>query len=247
MKKKTILFAFATLFNICLCNAQNILEETLYLKNGSVIKGQVTEVIPNRQVTILTSTGSSFTVNTNEIEKYTRKPIIAGPSAENNGESATETETFSPTYIEKGYRGFFFGEFMAGDLFQMGVSTTHGYQINKKIFVGGGCGMRICDDDCNRFPLFGTVRLDTKDGKRSPFIEGRIGYEIIKEHDGGAYGSINGGFRCRSFNLSMGFDLFRAYDSYSEPEFYDEDIIKWHTEDAPYTALTFNVRIGFNF
>lgn len=248
MKNKIILLALAAFANFQLCNAQRAGEETIYLKNGSIIKGQVTEVIPDKTVTIYTESGSTFVVNVNDIEKYTREPISFNTDGKRNDRKNKERELDNNhTYIEKGYRGFFSGEFQAGDVFQMGATTTHGFQLNDKVFIGAGTGIKICEDDYRRIPLYASIRLDTRNSKISPFVEGRLGYEVIEDQEGGGYASINGGIRVKSFNVSMGFDTFRAYEEKSDYYCYGEDSQGWYTYEDPYTAITFNVRVGFEF
>lgn len=55
------------------------------------------------------------------------------------------------SYIEPGYRGFVSSGYTAGvgdySLNRFEVSTTHGYQINPFVFVGGGIGLDYFDSD----------------------------------------------------------------------------------------------------
>jgi hypothetical protein len=47
--------------------------DVVYLKNGSVIKGSITEFVPSDHVKITTSDGSIFVYNSSEIEKITKE------------------------------------------------------------------------------------------------------------------------------------------------------------------------------
>lgn len=55
-------------------HAQNSpLMDVVYLKNGSIIRGIITEQIPNDKLKIATRDGSLFVYKMDEIEKITRE------------------------------------------------------------------------------------------------------------------------------------------------------------------------------
>ncbi len=49
------------------------LQDVVYLKNGSVIRGTIIEQVPNVQIKIKTSDGSIFVYKIEEIEKMTKE------------------------------------------------------------------------------------------------------------------------------------------------------------------------------
>lgn len=67
MKKKTILSA------LLLCLAATLHAQTpgniIYLKNGSVIKGNVVESVPNQHIKIRTSDGSIFVYQMSDVDR----------------------------------------------------------------------------------------------------------------------------------------------------------------------------------
>lgn len=70
--KKTIL-SFVSLFCLTVISfAQNV-NETVYLKNGSVIKGVIVEQIPNKSLKIQTADENLFVYNLDEVEKITKE------------------------------------------------------------------------------------------------------------------------------------------------------------------------------
>jgi len=83
---------FAILLLVCLCCtsltalAQPQAKDVVYLKNGSVIKGEILEQIPNQSVKIQTSDGSIFVYPASEVEKITREE---GPGSETVSASPT--------------------------------------------------------------------------------------------------------------------------------------------------------------
>jgi hypothetical protein len=56
-------------------NAQNHKRDIVYLKNGSIVKGTVVEVIPNETVKLKTSDGSLFIFKMEEIERIINEEI----------------------------------------------------------------------------------------------------------------------------------------------------------------------------
>lgn len=60
--------------------AQNNLDEVVYLKNGSVVRGVIIEQIPNQTLKIQTKDGSVFVYNFSEVQKITKEaPFINQP------------------------------------------------------------------------------------------------------------------------------------------------------------------------
>jgi len=73
MKKLSILVTLIILFTATVF-AQSSTGDVLYLKNGSIIRGQITELSPEN-VKIKTSDGSVFIYPMTEIEKIVKEPI----------------------------------------------------------------------------------------------------------------------------------------------------------------------------
>lgn len=87
MKKLTILLASIFLISICALAQEK--KDVVYLKNGSVIKGEITEMIPNENIKIKTNDGNIFVYSFAEIEKI-EKEVIEGlsQSKKETGETA---------------------------------------------------------------------------------------------------------------------------------------------------------------
>ena len=64
MRKRNLnlLVILITFLIICKSNGQTNYE-TIYLKNGSIIKGNIVEFVPNATYTILTPDGNKFVFN----------------------------------------------------------------------------------------------------------------------------------------------------------------------------------------
>ncbi|MBK7140431.1 MAG: hypothetical protein IPH74_16095 [Bacteroidetes bacterium] len=90
--KKVLLFLLICLsFNVF---AQSSLEEVVYLKNGSIIRGTIIEQIPNVKIKIQTSEGNVFVYKYDEIEKITKEPqYLVSPNATNNNTVSDEIKS----------------------------------------------------------------------------------------------------------------------------------------------------------
>lgn len=92
------------LFNLCLlllvcllAFSQNNLEEVVYLKNGSIIRGTIIEQIPNETLKIQTKDGNIFVYKFDEIAKTTKEAII-NPTINNS--NVVNISTVSSGFID---------------------------------------------------------------------------------------------------------------------------------------------------
>lgn len=118
MKQKLILLLLVLL--PILINAQNDYQDIIYLKNGSIIKGTITEQIPNKTIKIKTE-NNIFVYKMEEVEKIT------------NNEKSLSTKKKSKKYTkQKGYIGVSAGiNIPIGSFSDLkeGRATT-GFQLN---------------------------------------------------------------------------------------------------------------------
>ena len=141
-------------------------------------------------------------------------------------------------YLNSGYRGM--AEFGSGlgtprirsDYtpssrplgFHVELSTTHGYQFNPYLFLGGGVSMlarSFTDDGCT-FPFFADFRANFNKKRRTPYGALKIGYSVNaeKELNGGIYINPSFGYRFgihkkMAATVSLGY-LFEQVDYYKE-------------------------------
>ena len=154
---------------------------------------------------------------------------------------------------ERGYRGFVDWDnllsisfaFISGDGGESrvitGFTTSHGYQFNNWLFVGGGTGflynlnwkkgMVNYGDPRMVIPIFAEGRLDAKWGKFTPYFSVQLGGNIAKH--GGVYFSPMVGYRFNwgrktAINLGLGATLVGHNDS------------EW-------PSTKFTARLGFEF
>lgn len=185
-------------------------QDILYLKNGSVIHGSVTEFVVGGNVKIQTATGDIFVYTIDQVDKMVKD--AAQVRYTNNGNNNTQEVEVEKSYrLPRGYRGFIdiSGHANSDDCLY-GLTTTHGYQINARMFagIGVGCMAYAEDPDDMWMPIYAAYRFDILDRNVSPFTSTRIGCLKALTFDGGCfYWNVNFGVRMRRANLSLGYEL----------------------------------------
>lgn len=72
--KKSVLILLLILSSI-ITIAQNNIRDIVYLKNGSIIKGTIIELVPNKDIKIQTSDGSIFVYEFDQVEKIEKDNV----------------------------------------------------------------------------------------------------------------------------------------------------------------------------
>ena len=105
MKQFFVVVSMLFLLHILLADSvlsQNQTRDAVYLKNGSVIKGEIIEQVPNKSIKIQTSDGNIFVYDFSEIEKITKEPIASQSKIRTEEVSSSEQELGSQN-IPKGF------------------------------------------------------------------------------------------------------------------------------------------------
>jgi len=217
--------------------------DVLYLKDGSIIRGQVLEQTPDKSVKIQAYDGSIFVYNMDQVEKIVKETISNRskvPVRDRNGNKKDNKSSL------RGYKGFVDVGYSAGvgdwgeDRFE--VSTAHGYQFNNFFFIGGGAGLHYyTDSEYFGVPIFANFRANFTKTKIAPFGDVKVGYSIGDFN--GTYGSLAIGVRFtlkakKALHLSLGYSNQGVeYDYYSSSYYY-------YSEENS-TAIT--LKFGFEF
>jgi hypothetical protein len=103
--KKKYLWLFLSLaLWLASLSAQNNRRDVVYLKNGSIIKGSILEMVPAGSVKIQVADGSVFVFTMSEVEKVEKENLIAPqsihPSSEKPAGSGQETIKNSATHFD---------------------------------------------------------------------------------------------------------------------------------------------------
>ena len=196
MKKITLLLVMlfvATFGSI----AQNY-QEVVHLKDGSIIKGLITEQRPNDYLKIRTSSGKVYTLKMYEVDKITkeriterqsqRKQITSRQSQTSSRSSSTYRQDHNEYYSyfpSKGYKGFIDLGFSLGldddwdyndNKFEF--TTSHGYIFNPHLFVGLGIGLNYYvghyDDDYYQYDDEDRIEVPIFAHIRTHFLDRRV-------------------------------------------------------------------------
>jgi hypothetical protein len=111
-------------------NAQTDLQDVLYLKNGSIIRGMITQFIPDSTVKIQTADGSLFVFRSAEVEKVLKEenPVVVQKKLDSISQKKNKT-VVAGLFAGVGIPGSDFG-----DVAKAGF--TFGLQVNSKNTAG---------------------------------------------------------------------------------------------------------------
>ena len=110
--KRTILF-LVCLMGMTFAFAQGNMQDVVYLKNGSIIRGDIIEMVPSETVKIMTADGCVFIYDFADVEKFTKEqPKGAGPTANFEKKSPWLSGFFS--WFIPGLGQFYNGEHRKG-------------------------------------------------------------------------------------------------------------------------------------
>lgn len=234
---RKLLLLCVLLIGACLhCMAQNY-TEVVYLKNGSIIRGIIIEQVPNSSLKIQTADGSIFAYSMDEVVKITKEV----------GASRNKYERFGEKKSLKGYKGFV----ETGYIFDLSdcnanrfeLSTTHGYQFNNYLFVGGGAGINFYTDaDLYSVPLFASFRANFMNKKITPFADIKSGYTVGDVE--GAFVTVGLGVRfALAKKMALNLKLEYAYQEYDYEYYYSSSSYYYDNE----SINGIGIKLGFEF
>jgi len=240
----TVIFTFISL----LIAAQPNRPDVVYLKNGSIIRGEILEVVPNETIKIKTSNGRTLIFKMEEVEragKYKNEKVIPKPWG-----------YFLMARLGPNIR---FWE-MSWDF---SACIINGIQVNQYISLGIGAEATkyVYDEYDNSsimiFPIFFDARFYNPNYVVQPMFSMQFGYSItgnkkdgrdgINEFepstgDGGFFYGINGGVRLQATKRTA--ILVEA--GFSLQTLHDRTTYSW-TETMGVLSLRGNVGVCWNF
>lgn len=235
--KRIVFLVFMLLSAVSLFAQQSI--ESVYLKNGSIIKGTIIEEIPNVSLKIQTNDGSLFVYKMSEVEKITKEKA----NVSQRGYASSQSPTYNGNSdIKTGFKfllddGYTFG---SDDNGREELMASFGWQIIPYLYVGGGVGGNYyIKADMFTLPIFGNVRGYIPAGNASvhPFVDVKTGYslDLTNTDYGGLYFSATTGIEIHHFMVGIGY-ASQGF-SYNGDSYYS----------STYTTGGFTTRIGLVF
>jgi hypothetical protein len=204
--------------------AQKYSQDVVYLKNGTVIRGDIIETDPGKLIKIETDEGNVFVFLMSEIDSIAKKPaykIRTRPAVSNTG-------------IAKGYYGAIEWGACGGfgiTLQEYGprLNIINGYRFNPWLAAGLGFGLRYYFNRDNiMLPFFADVRGYLLNKKKTPYMSLGIGYAFdpAETADGGFMLNPMIGYSVKlkertAWNIAVGYELMcvslpgfnRVYDN----------------------------------
>lgn len=223
--KRLFFSLLACLMFACLAEAQRT-HDTIYLKNGSILYGQIIEELPDTQVKIRLRDGSLLICPYSDLERI-------------------EYSTGRASFYEEPRTPYLNWHFDAGYLFgpserqHAGLFASYGARFNRSLFLGIGSGFiyAMTETVDMVIPVYGHLRayLPVR-GPIKPFVDLRPGYGFAPMHGVfGFYGSAVVGLDLWRFTCGVGVSTVRN-SSGGDPLLDREPI--------PYRATGFILRIG---
>ena len=208
-------------------------QDVVYLKNGTIIHGSILEFQPSGNVKVKNNAGDIFVYPADQVEKMT-KESASGDGIRYTSSSPSYTNQSSSRSLIRGYRGFVDGGVYVGRVVddgygttytRIGFTTTHGFQFNPHIFLGGGLGWQV----------------QAGDDLISPFASARVGgyASLTNDYDNtlaGGYFNVNFGVRIRRLNMSVGYEAMPG--TFSEDDYYGDG------RDYDFGLNSFVFRVG---
>jgi hypothetical protein len=151
--------------------AQKELQDVVYLKNGSIIRGLIVETVPNKTVKIVTIDGSSFVFQMDDILRITKEPKVH-PYGEDDESDQNRT-----------YAGFLLVGLheavsnASGQFFS--IHLVNAIHIDRST-LGAGIGLDLIAGASSVFltPLWIDGRTFFGDGDAKTFLWGQFGYTL---------------------------------------------------------------------
>lgn len=181
MEKRTIgilCVVFLILINVY---PQKQMLDVVYLKNGSIIKGEILEINRDKELIILTTDNKKWIFHINEID-YVKH--------EKGTPSGSLVNQLTKGYINFSGMGLLIGDKSNEQIAPFSVSMVNGYAINQHVSIGGGVGLEFLE--ITSVPIFADTRYYIGQNRANPFVSLQGGYSFpIEDKSSNYYQQMN--------------------------------------------------------
>jgi hypothetical protein len=150
-------------------------KEVIHLKNGSVLKGLITEWVPGSSLTIQLADSSIFVCPMSDVAKVTREFTPVASKASKVATTPVIPQDYE-FFASVGY-GINSGKY---GLDVVNFNLGYGKNVSSNHFVGLGTGLRyfLTDNEFAMMPLYAEYRGRMERGHISPYTRIALGYSL---------------------------------------------------------------------
>ena len=218
----------------------------MYLKSGSVIRGNIMEVDPVDHVKITDLCGNIWYYQIAEVEKITSEPF------QHDLKLQGEDLGFKAGFVNMTSIGFLAGSSSNSQVAPFSLLTVNGWRSSMGLFAGAGIGIEFLST--NYMPLFVDLRYDLFGTDVVPYIVAKGGYSVPLASDqseneteysyaGGPLFGLGMGLKIKTrTNFAWDIELLYRYQETSYTDAYN-----WGGQSYSYndTYNRIEIRLGF--
>lgn len=218
----------------------------IYLKSGSVIRGNILEIEPEDHVKIEDLCGNIWYYPMADVAKITAEPY-------RSGRNLTKAEPkFNHGFVNMTSIGFLAGSSSNAQVAPFSLVMVNGWRNSMGIFTGAGIGIEFLNT--NYMPLFFDLRYDLFGSDVVPYLMARGGYSVPltpdrEEYDleytykGGPMMAAGMGLKIKTRD-HFAWDIEVMY-RYQKTSYHE--INHWSSQPYEYTDLynRIEIRVGF--
>lgn len=217
----------------------------IYLKSGSVIRGQILEIEPVDHVKVQDLCGNIWFYKIVDVEKITSEPFELKSQSTHRG-------GFGSGFVNMTSIGFLAGSSNNQQIAPFSLVMVNGWRNAAGLFLGVGLGLEFLNT--NYLPLFLDMRYDIsgkdvvpyllmKGGYSLPMTQGYTEYDTEYTYQGGALVAGGVGLKIRTReHFAWDIELMYRYQQTSSVEKYG-----WNSQQYQYTDIYNRVEIRLGF
>jgi len=244
MMKYTLCLILTILFSSMTLTAQEV--DHIFLKTGSVIRGNILEIEPADHVKIQDLCGNIWYYNIMDVEKITAEPY------QNEYSLKKQKLEFNTGFVNMTSLGFLAGSSNNMQAAPFSLLMVNGWRNSMGITTGVGFGVEFLTT--NYLPMFIDLRYDLLQRDVVPYVVAKGGYslplstdhqeyDISYEYEGGPLVGIGVGLKIKSRDhFAWDIGLMYRYQQTSYQEKYE-----WNEQEYSYTDIynRIEIRLGF--
>lgn len=247
MKKFLLYFSLLLLvFSISPASltAQDI--DHVYLKSGSVLRGNILEIEPADHVKIEDLCGNIWYYKMADVDKISSEPY------RQRGRLKGTSAGFNKGFVNMTSIGFLAGSSSNSQVAPFSLVMINGWRSEQGFLVGAGLGIEFLS--ANYMPFFLDLRYDlfgsdvvpyavAKGGYALPLSSNRSDYDIAYEYSGGPLLGLGVGVKIKTRNhFAWDIALMYRYQETAYTEVYD-----WNNQTYEYSDIynRIEIRLGF--